>query len=422
MLDGHNTRSSILLVSDDIFENFKNESLGQEIDLVKFNQLPKYADAMTKYDADFYSDSEAGEQEIYQGCSQSTTLLRILCLSSAFYAFDVRNLSLNDSLNQVLQNILKNTISQFSGKTPSTEDLENLSLQIEELCSLENEKDSNWYKREEERKNGVVFLGDENFYDFYPSQKEKYRLSDIWESIAFFGEHTKVRLEFDKENMQKLEGLIINTVSEFVINHTALTHKFINVAKNCEKIGNTIYIPFEKIVTRDFPLLQYLYNLQLNDGCELDSWLIDDDWVVTIYDETIADALGMVRADKQHDKQHKTILFDYEKDVLFIDSKKKSLGEVNDAFVRFFFDLEQDGEVAIDELSESIDTAIINMDRTERKRAEKRLIYDRVPQINRTINKLTGIEKFFSIENRKIILTDSNVVEKTSKTSRKNTL
>lgn len=231
-----------------------------------------------------------------------------------------------------------------------------------------------------------------------------------------------MRFEFDKENMQKLEGLIINTVSSFVINHTALTHKFINVAKKCEKIGNTLYIPFEKIVTRDFPLLQYLYNLQLNDGCELDSWLIEDDWVVTIYDETIADALGMVRADKQQEKQHKTISFDYEKEALFVDSKKRSLGEVNDAFVRFFFDLEKDGEVAIDELAESIDTAVIDMDHAKRKKAEKRLIYDRVPQINRTINKLTGIEKFFSIENRRIILTDSNVVEKSSKTSRKQSL
>lgn len=267
-----------------------------------------------------------------------------------------------------------------------------------------------------------MFLGDENFCDFYPSEEENYRLSNIWESIAYFGEHTKVRFEFDIENMQKLEGLIINTVSSFVINHTALTHKFINVAKKCEKIGNTLYIPFEKIATRDFPLLQYLYNLQLNDGCELDSWLIDDDWVVTIYDETIADALGMVRADKQQEKQHKTISFDYEKDALFVDSKKRSLGEVNDAFVRFFFDLEKDGEIAIDELAESIDTAVIDMDHAKRKKAEKRLIYDRVPQINRTINKLTGIEKFFSIENRRIILTDSNVVEKSSKTSRKQSL
>lgn len=42
-----------------IFENFKHESLGQEIDLTKFNLPQKYTDAIAKYDSDFYSESEA---------------------------------------------------------------------------------------------------------------------------------------------------------------------------------------------------------------------------------------------------------------------------------------------------------------------------------------------------------------------------
>lgn len=79
-------------------------------------------------------------------------LLRILCLSSAFYAFDIRNVSLNDSTNQILQKILRNTIDCFAGKTPSADEMETLSLEIEQLCSLENEKESNWYHREEEKR------------------------------------------------------------------------------------------------------------------------------------------------------------------------------------------------------------------------------------------------------------------------------
>lgn len=402
-----------------IFENFKNESLKQEMDLIKFNQLGKYSEVIEKYDTAFYNDSESSEQEIYKGCPQSMTLLRILCMSSAFYAFDIRNISLNDSVNEILQKILQETIVQFRQWMPSSDDLENLSFEIEELCSLKDDRNwKGWHKGDQAQSDGIVLLWDDNFCNFYPSEEEKNPIYNIWDSISMFGKHTKIRLEFDKENMQKLEWLIINTVSEFVIHHTALTHKFIGVAKKCEKIGNTLYIPFEKIATRDFPLLQYLYNLQLNDGCELDSWLVDDDWIVTIFDETIADALGMVRADKQDEKQYKTILFDYEKEVLFIDSKKKSLGETNDAFIRFFFKLEKDGEIAIDELSEAIDTAIVDMDRAKRRRAEKSMIYDRVPQINRTLNKLTGVEKFFSIENRKVILTNPDILEQYSKTAR----
>ncbi len=60
---------------------------------------------------------------------------------------------------------------------------------------------------------------------------------------------------------------------------------------------------------------------------------------------------------------------------------------MNDVFVRMFFDLERNGTVSIDELAESIDPIVIDMDKSGRSKAEKSLVYDRVPALNGKLNK-----------------------------------
>gem|GEM_PF-7067870 len=124
--------------------------------------------------------------------------------------------------------------------------------------------------------------------------------------------------------MKKLSALIEKIVVQITEEQTSLTHKFIKITKKCEKIGNTVYIPFENLFTPDFPLLQYIYQLEKNDGCSIVSWATEDDWIVTIYDETIADALGMSREEKQT-ALSKNIIYDYDEEALCLDGKPLSL-------------------------------------------------------------------------------------------------
>lgn len=219
--------------------------------------------------------------------------------------------------------------------------------------------------------------------------------------------------------MRKLSTLIDQLVNQITEDQTSLTHKFIRIAKKCEKIGNTLYIWFEHLFTPDFPLLQYIYQLEKNDGCSIVSWATEDDWIVTIYDETIADALGMSREKKTDTKIEKSIIYDYKKDALKINEKYISLGDTNDAFIKSFFDLEDNGIVGIDEMAESLDLMVENMTKDKRAKAEKALVYDRIKPLNNKINKELGLEKFFYIENRKIKATYPDIIENSSKTLRK---
>lgn len=87
--------------------------------------------------------------------------------------------------------------------------------------------------------------------------------------------------------------------------------------------------------------------------------------------------------------------------------------------MEMFFDLEQSGIVCINELTESIDPIVVDMDKVARAKAEKSLVYDRVPRLNGKLNKELGIEKCFIIENRKVKLSYLDILENSPKKSRK---
>lgn len=264
------------------------------------------------------------------------------------------------------------------------------------------------------------FMWDEEFYDIFPQQNNSRRFEDMWFKVLSLWEYLKIRFEFDEENMKKLSTYIEKVIAEIVENEeTTLTHKFIKIAKKCEKIWNTLYIPFEHLFTPEFYLLPYIYHLEKNDGCNIVSWAIEDDWIVTIYDETIADALGMSREKKTDSKIEKSIIYDYKKEALKINEKYVSFGDTNDAFIKSFFDLEDNGIVGIDEMAESLDLMIENMTKDKRAKAEKTLVYDRVKPLNNKINKEVGLEKFFYIDNRKVKATYPKIIENSSKTHRK---
>lgn len=402
-----------------IFEIYSGADSEQEINLNHFTRLPKYGEIIEKVDVDLYYEGDAENLDVYQGCYDSMVILRILWLTAGFYAFDIRNISLNESINTILQKVLEKTIIRFRERIPSKWEIEELSLQIEELCGLDDENSIKGYNRELAQYNDKdrIFLGDDDFYDIYPFENDKGRIADIWEKIALFGEHIKIRFEFDKENMHKLSDLIEKTVDQMVGDQTS-THWFIKIAKQCEKIGSTLYIPFEKLLTPNFPLLQYIYGLEKTDGCSITSWAIEDDWIVTIYDETIADALGMSR-EKKKAEASKQVTYNFDKEVLCLDGKPLSLWDVNDVFIQMFFDLEKSGMVSIDELAESIDPIVADMSKDARWKAEKSFVYDRVPAINRKLNKELWIEKFFTIENRKVKLSYREILENSPKKSRK---
>jgi len=406
-----------LMIIVEIYQD-KTWTWSYELPLNRILKISKYEELMEKPDNDLFEELSAWDYDIYKGCHYSMLLVRIAWLTGAFFAFDIRNISLIDYTGGIAKNILRNFILASRDKIPTDDDLDETILALNELSWLVKDDDDKFFEVYNAKKEAPEkpIIGDEDFYDIYPVENNENRVYEVWERVAFFGEFSKIRFDFDKENMEKLQFLTVNTVSSFLVNLNPLTYKFIKMAKKWEKIENTLYIPFETLFT-DFPLIQFLYSLQENDGCDVASWLIEDDWVVTIYDEIIADALGMSHEKKK--EAIKNVIFDYTKEALCIDEQAISLRDTNNMFVKMFFDLEKSWVVDIDELAESIDPIVIDMNKEERSKAEKTLVYDRVPQINNSLRKELGMEKFFSIQNRKVKLNYPEILEKSPKTPRK---
>lgn len=404
-----------------IIEEYKWFPPDYEINLATFTKPENYSSLIEDMDSELHSDTEAGEREIQQMCNYSMALFRLIWLSGVFYAFDIRNISLITYADEIGKRILKTAFLNFKDKTISDANLEELYLSLGELWWLDE-------KKRERKMLGYMgknideerpFIWDEEFYDIFPLPDGWKRFDDMWFKVLSLWQYLKIQFEFDGENMKKLSALIEKMVFQITEEQTSLTHKFIKIAKKCEKIENTVYIAFEHLFTPEFPLLQYIYQLEKNDGCSIVSWATEDDWIVTIYDETIADALGMSREKKTDNIIVKSVIYDYKKEALKINEKSISFGDTNDAFIKSFFDLEDDGIVGIDELTESLDSMVENMTKDKRAKAEKSLVYDRIKPLNSKINKESGLEKFFYIENRKVRATYPEIIENSSKTRRK---
>lgn len=61
------------------------------------------------------------------------------------------------------------------------------------------------------------------------------------------------------------------------------------------------------------------------------------------------------------------------------------------------------------------------MGKEARHKAEKSLVYDRLPRLNKKILRETGVEEFFFIRNRKVELADIDLLARSSKNPRKKT-
>lgn len=84
-------------------------------------------------DQEIGSETECGDMEIYYQCAHSMALFRLIGLTGAFYAFDIRNISLTTYADEVGKKILKEALLEFRNKTPSDLELDNLYMSLGEL-------------------------------------------------------------------------------------------------------------------------------------------------------------------------------------------------------------------------------------------------------------------------------------------------
>lgn len=401
-----------------ILELYEEDEETIEFSLSRIGEIGNYAKTVNSNDNKVIENNDLKDWDIWWG-TYDMILFRLIYLSGAFLAFDIKSIELIGTASEIAKDIMKKSL--VSGGEKSDIELEWIYYILWVLRWIEDKQFDKYYKvrsvhdYKKAKENSLSTL--DSYTIFSKITWDNRDKNDFWEIISFLWEYMKVTLEVDKKNMGQLREFIDTSVEDIMdmsLDIHFLLRKFIKIAKESEIIGWTVFIPFSKCIEADFPLLQFIYYLQKNEWGHLISWNIEGDvWAIWIGDPIISRALGIKGSDD--DKiDTSELIYNETKELLYFKKKPLHLGEMNETFVKEFFDLsfDQDAGLSIEELVERLEPNIESFTPEKIKQAKKRLSYDRVDLLNIKITKLTWLPKCFKVINSKIKLLFQISVEK----------
>ena len=404
-----------------ILELYQNEKDRVVLSLGNILKVDGYIKNVAPLDQEFWNEWSLWDH-LFMLDVKSLILYRIANLTQFFFAFDIKQIFMGKYLDNIGNDIIRNFLTCSDNPLSISDDaIDDLYCVLWELGRLDDSLASRAMARhhhssdiEEER----PFYWDEQYVSFFPKCLWKpLKSDDLWQKISYFGEYIYVELECDKWNMWKLQKLIDAYISDSFEKSDwieSVTRKFIALAKKSEIIGNTVFMKFGDIVNADFACFQYMYWLDKIDDISVESWNIEDVFVVKIYSDTIAHILGMGPESGKQKENIGNISYNQEREVLELNGRKIALWETNEAFVKEYFDLmfHLDSGVWIDEIVERLEPNIWELWLNIMNKKKKSLSYDRVKLLNGKIAKLTWVTSLFKIENGYIKLTSAIRVEK----------
>lgn len=383
-----------------------------------------YKKVVGKLDEDLWQEYELYDH-LFIKDEYSLVMYRIARLSGLFYAFDIHSIHILGYPDKIAKEYAKEWLSRYDNlKQVTDDDIDELYYIYAEIGEIDDARQSRMMTRIMEPNSAESerpFYGDYDEFQVFPKMENWNHWNDEkWQKISTFWRFMRLDLEFDKENMKKLQKLIDTYISETfdeAYGIEDITRKFIALAKKSEIIGNAVFIKLEDVIKADFPCLQYIYWLNKTEGCLIRSWKIKDAFMINLFDPTICHILGIWEWSQKQQENVEKLIYNEQKEVLELNGKKLPLWETNEGFVKEYFDLMFDTEwwVSIDELIERLEPNIWELWADKIPKAKKRLSYDRANLLNKKIAKLTGITGLFKIENGYIKLTSPIRVEKLSK-------
>lgn len=348
-------------------------------------------------------------------------LWRIAYLTRAFFAFDIKKLTINGYPDEISKDFLKSYLSRWDISKITDNDCEYIYHFLWELWKIDNYLSGRRAIKmmrprdfEEERR----FSSDSDEYEIYPSPEWEFHSKDErWEKTGEFWKYMQIEFEYNRWNMKKLydfiEGYISDTFDETYWIED-ITRKFIALAKRSEIIGNTVFIKFADAISADFPCFQYIYWLNKTDWAMITSWKIKDALMINLFDPTICHILGIGTDTPKQQENIGKLSYNEKKEALELSWKKLWLWVNNEGFIKEYFDLmfEFESGVSIDDIVERLEPNIWELWAEAIPKKKKSLSYDRVNLLNKKIAKLTWITGLFKIENWYIKLTSEIRVEK----------
>jgi len=404
-----------------IFEHYQNEKDDTTLSLGNILKVEGYRTNVIPFDEAVWNEWSLWDY-LFMFDAKSLILCRIANLTQLFFAFDITEVFIGRYLDDIGRDIIRNFLTRSENPLSISDDtIDDLYCVLWELGRLDEFLTSRAiikYHHVQELKEERSFDWDKSYISFFPKYLWKpLKGNDLWQKLSYFGEYIHVRLEFDTWNMWKLQKLIDAHISdsfEKLDGIESVARKFIALAKKSEIIGNTVFMKFGDIVNADFACFQYMYWLDKIDDISVESWNIEDVFVVKIYSDTIAHILGMGPESEKQKENIGNISYNQEREVLELNWRKIALWETNEGFIKEYFDLmfHIDSGVWIDEIVERLEPNIWELKNDEMRKRKKSLSYDRVKLLNGKIAKLTWVTGLFKIGNGYIKLTSAIRVEK----------
>jgi hypothetical protein len=351
------------------------------------------------FDKRIYDEISWHDYNFENGASFQFTVFRIAELSWLFLAFDIKSISYSYYIDEIKTDIFNRAIRKARKSddywTEYDKDLLLYQLHYLDLDYATHEIYGKW-----------------EWYNIIPDSDDlNYDFQAI---IGLLWDFLDIEIELDDTNMAMLHKYVYDKASfDCSFNYDLYIAKLIHLVPECEVIGNLLRIPAEIILEADFLLIRFLWVLSLDDSVYVFDWKIGKYLDVSV--STILPLLKAMWIDLDEQKQAKstkTLKYDDTSSSLFYEWKKIVFTELNNKFITEFFDLltNRSNQIEFDTLAERMDDKFESLP-FEKQRILIRSIYDRVKACNQTIKDKSGINAFFSIKQRKVLLSEPDILK-----------
>lgn len=385
-----------------IFEISKKEIFEHKLFLVDICKTKDFQDITLKFNEEIWNNEDL-QETLFTKNTYAFIVYHFATLSSLFFAFDIKSLSIVGDPHLLSKDLIRWILSKYTNeKVLEDEDCDILYKDIWELGKIERTMIENIRVS---MQNKQISLEENFIFEVFPSLDcSMNRNFERWDKIRSFWKFMCLELEFDNTNLLKLQELLDTYISAIFDTQNwgeISTIAFTAVLKKSKIVWNTAFIAFKDIVEEKFQVFQYLYWLEKQERCTINSWKLQDSYlIVRIYDPILCNICGIKESFEKVEPIMENVVFIMSRKRLEFKWERLLIWESNEDYLAVYFGLfdEKKSWVAMDEILDYFEEGITPKD-DRYKKLKNSLFYDKARALSKKINELIGVPDLFSINN-----------------------
>lgn len=383
-----------------IFEISKKEMIDHKLFLVDIWEINDFQVITLKFNEEIWNNEDL-QEILFTKNTYAFIVYHIARLASLFFAFDIKSLSIVGDPHLLSKDLIRWILSKYTnGKTLEDDDCDMLYKNIWELGKMERIMIENV---RESLQNKYISLEENFIFEVFPSLDcSLNRNFERWEKIKSFWKFMYLELDFDSTNLSNLQELLNTYISAIFDTQNwgeISTIAFTAVLKKSKIVWNTAFIAFKDIVDENFQVFQYLYWLEKQERCTINSWKLQDSYlIVKIYDPILCNICGIKESFEKFESIMENVVFNMSKQQLELKGERLLIWESNESYLAVYFDLfdQKESWVAMDDILDFFEEGITPKDH-KYKKLKNSLFYDKAKALSKKINKVIGIPDLFYI-------------------------